>query len=447
MNIRLCKEIRCVGPTWLAAVVALTVAAALSHFGGPRFLLNPLSGVMAIFLGASSFGSEFQHKTMSLLLLQPLERARLWKLKMTVLAPALVSFAALAAALTPYPPGNYLVKVTMHLAAAVMAFGIVPWLTLTCGDGLAGAALAFVAIGVNETIAKAMFDSYPGFFYWWTLTSSVLFGVVGCRFGYAKFLAWELMPARCAGLAWPGAGLARHFRRAQPAGLRPSTLCVLVCKELRLQAMSFAYAAVFCAAFGLVALLIHVLPGHTAFLKNLVRVYCVTLPVLVGALSVARERNLGLLEWQLSLPVSAVRQWCIKMGVCLLLGIGGGFLLPWALLRWRGTLPPWFSVGDYALLSLFATVITACASAIVRGTLKAAVIGVAAVFSVIFCNEVLSHLLIINGVGHRVDLENPPFANRLVLLGWMVFATVGLLWLAFKSFRRTIEPFRAGGNI
>lgn len=438
MSILLGKEIRCILPTWLAAIVALAGAAAASRLGGPRPLLNPLYGVMTILLAASSFGSEFQYKTMSLLISHPIDRARLWKSKMMVLSPALVSFAAVGAALTPYPPGNYLVKLAIHLAGAAMVFGIVPWLTLVCVDGLTGAVLSFVVIAVNEVIAKALFDAHPDSFYWWTNISSVLLGVMGCRRGYAKFLAWEWIAARPAGFVRPKAALARLAALIQPLKLRRSALCVLWCKELRIQAMSFAYLAVFCAGFGLVALLKRVLPGHLAWLKNFVRFYCVTFPVLVGALSVARERNLGLLEWQLSLPFSAIRQWSIKVVVCLLLGIGGGFFLPWALLRSRGLLPAWFSVGDYLVLSLLGTVITACASAMQRGTLKAAVMGVAAVFAVIFGSDVLRHLLVVTDVHRRFLFEIHTVADRFLLLGSMVIATAGLLWLAFKNFRGSV---------
>ena len=64
-------------------------------------------------------------------------------------------------------------------------------------------------------------------------------------------------------------------------------------------------------------------------------------------------------------------------------------------------------------------------------------IGIAAVFAVIFGSDVLQRLLISNGVPRRFHLEGPAVSNRLVLLGLMALATAGLLWLAFMNYRRT----------
>ena len=76
-------------PAWLMAIAAIVVASiASSYFGGTRFLINPLCAVTVILLGASSFGSEFQYKTMPMLLSQPLNRSELWYSKMVILGPA-----------------------------------------------------------------------------------------------------------------------------------------------------------------------------------------------------------------------------------------------------------------------------------------------------------------------------------------------------------------------
>src|SRR6478752_9754253 len=155
MSAQLAKELRCMLPVWLMAIVAIGIAAiASSYFGGTRFLINPLCAVTVILLGASSFGCEFQYKTMPMLLSQPLIRAELWYSKMVILGPALLSLSAVAAAVAPYPDGSYLIKLVDRLAIAIMVFGLAPWLTLVARGGLVGAASVFLVCAVNEIIAK-----------------------------------------------------------------------------------------------------------------------------------------------------------------------------------------------------------------------------------------------------------------------------------------------------
>jgi len=66
-------------------------------------------------------------------------------------------------------------------------------------------------------------------------------------------------------------------------------------------------------------------------------IYVMSVPLIIGAVSTAEERNLGVLESQLTLPIRIYRQWAIKgvtcFGLCLVLGmvlpalVGSGALL------------------------------------------------------------------------------------------------------------------------
>lgn len=64
------------------------------------------------------------------------------------------------------------------------------------------------------------------------------------------------------------------------------------------------------------------------------------IPAIIGCVSTAEERNLGLHEWHLTLPVPASRQWLIKVLVAL--GVNGllGILLPLALMHGTLALSP-----------------------------------------------------------------------------------------------------------
>mgnify|MGYP003525327211 CR=1 FL=1 len=91
----LAKEVQGVGTTWLAAVAAVVVTAAvdlpfLPNIEIAAYLLGSVS------LGALSMGQEYSHRTLPLWLSQPTSRPRLFALKFGVLAVTQVSLAAIA---------------------------------------------------------------------------------------------------------------------------------------------------------------------------------------------------------------------------------------------------------------------------------------------------------------------------------------------------------------
>src|SRR5579871_958761 len=103
MNRRMYKEVRILLPAW-----GLTMAALLLPFGFfPRDTAQTLA-VSALATGLAamaglSFGSEFQARTMSLLLVQPVSRYRIWFEKTLVLALGTVlAFALFHGLLRPY---------------------------------------------------------------------------------------------------------------------------------------------------------------------------------------------------------------------------------------------------------------------------------------------------------------------------------------------------------
>ena len=153
-----------------------------------------------------------------------------------------------------------------------------------------------------------MLDPYAKLFLWWSVFSSGLLGILAYRRGYLTFLSWELFPARArssSGFRDYRLGWRRHSARTVKGDLRRmpwrqgnsppgNELCLSRDLLHRLWNRFFARAYP---------------PRPFGVLKNFVRVYCVTFPIIVGAISVARERNLGLLEWQLSFPIVAAKQW------------------------------------------------------------------------------------------------------------------------------------------
>ena len=80
---RLKKEVRPLFWPWCA----ITLAGAVPFFHPPDEIawIPPLAFLLGIpLLATISYGSEFQHRTFSLLLSQPVSRGRIWRLKLLV---------------------------------------------------------------------------------------------------------------------------------------------------------------------------------------------------------------------------------------------------------------------------------------------------------------------------------------------------------------------------
>ena len=77
-----------------------------------------------------------------------------------------------------------------------------------------------------------------------------------------------------------------------------------------------------------------------------------------------------------------------------------------------------------------------CASSLQQGTLKAAVVGIAAEFCLIFGSDMLRRLFVVHGMYGRFSSGTPLITNRFTLLGVMSLTLMGLLWLAYKNFLR-----------
>ena len=120
----------------------------------------------------------------------------------------------------------------------------------------------------------------------------------------------------------------------------------LVKKEIRLQRGNILFALVVFLVWALDFLL--VLTGNrplssrfitTGTLAQIVHYtfvlpcLLVIFPILVGATTVAQERKMGLLDWQISLPPSRSLQWIVKTGVALFLALFLGGALFWILDR------------------------------------------------------------------------------------------------------------------
>jgi hypothetical protein len=117
-----------------------------------------------------------------------------------------------------------------------------------------------------------------------------------------------------------------------PGARAHAPLRSLAAKEIYLQQMAFAVAALNVAIWAILLLLQRYVPTMETFpVEAVLLLYCLGLAIMIGALSSAEERHHRTLDWQLLQPMPAWQQWVVKVGVAvslaLLLGIGLPMLL------------------------------------------------------------------------------------------------------------------------
>ena len=221
-------------------------------------------------------------------------------------------------------------------------------------------------------------------------------------------------------------------------------------KELRLHGLNLVLAAGFCLPF---VVFVFYSGGHQDALHGWFKFYSFVFPVAVGAVAVAAERQWGVLEGQLAQPISARRQWVIKVGLCVGLTLVAGILVPWMLLCLRGLVQAgaehrWFKVINYSSDELIFLVLTIFGSSLVRGTMRAVILGLALSFASVVYVEWIIWFLGKSGLGgliySTIDGQLLRGVYPYVLAGVALGAVIFILWMAFERFRRSAEEIQLG---
>lgn len=331
------KEVRSQLPLWGACIAALAAAwlmptRLLHQAAVVAYIIGPLA------IGAHTVGQEHAQRTLPALLSQPIDRRRLYRVKLGV-AVCMVTAIALAASRVLRPeirtPGIWY-HVTVQSLPALGGICVAPWLAMITRSTIAGmlfpasaAALTFL----GSTLAVA----------WWsdTSASAAQAAVTG---------PWSLaMIAFCGVAAWLGA---RRFARLEAIDEPPAAMnlprwirgadgirmqrpiAALVAKEIHLQQLTFVLAAVFllsCVALGILRRSVPSLSSAPAEAAPLL--YCACLSILIGALASAEERQHGTLDCQLLQPTPAWQQWLVKVAVSFALALVFAAALPMVMLR------------------------------------------------------------------------------------------------------------------
>lgn len=381
------KEVEQLRPAWLVGLFGAQCG--LMYRDG-----NSLDGVLVIpplmyaLLAALSFGIEFQQRTMPSLLCAPIDRARLWRVKMGILAGAMLSqvlVLAVSAAIAQgaqdsslgNASGNTLILVGYALAFAAAAWATIPLWTLLTRNLLAGLVFAVavppLTIVVIGSLAAWMaspfaFMSDLGAGVVWTLTGAYLLA--------APWLAWRrwliLEAPDSPEREMSGLFLGKRQTSGTQRTTTGSWFQALISKELRLQTVTLI-------CLGMAALLTMAKPYLPASLFSqelaslLIGMFAVLSILLAGSTAIAEERRLGTLDPQVLLPVSRTIQWSLKLAVGF--AIAGtavglvGLLLPASARSIETSLP----LGSVLILFVFSFL----ASSAAPNSLRALILGIA----------------------------------------------------------------------
>jgi hypothetical protein len=330
------KEVRALCWPWCA--VTLLGAVNLFPFGSQLSEFNRLFSIVGFFTGIPllavwSFGNEFQYKTISLLLTEPVGRLQIWREKMVVMLAAVFS-----ACLVYYIGWRQLldqnfsgwVLASGFLIAAVSAATF--WTLIarsTIGGTILGGAFPYLVLAFGISLYDAALarhhDPIEAFPILRTVFAiSVLYSVVMVWLGHRKLMRFEakgdvashdlmtripnvLPKSLDRWVSWKPSGATLNLIRKEIHLLQPVWLLTLLWIALTVCVGLLRLFQIKESVLGQVA-------------GSLVVIYMLLMGTLAGVVSMGEERQSGTHSWHLTLPVSLLRQWSIKLVVILSAG-------------------------------------------------------------------------------------------------------------------------------
>ncbi len=305
-------------------------------------LAVPAYFVGAAALGALSMGHEYTGRTLNLLLSLPARRSRLLANKLAVLAMMQLALGGVAYTLVfgdarlPQTARD-----TASLVPALCGLFVAPWLTMVCRSAIGGAVFAMALPGtllvMGELIGTSLYGQGSGMqafrltFVW---LGTLALCVVGAVLGWWTFMRLEVIDGPAEHLSFARLLQSSASTQSTARVTRRHPIVLLVTKELHLQQLPVAIAVIFVliwiAVVGGTTWAAH--PAYGSAIIALTILYGGLLPLVIGASASAGERQMGTLEWQVMQPISASKQWWIKVGIVLGLSMTLALGLPMLLM-------------------------------------------------------------------------------------------------------------------
>jgi hypothetical protein len=233
-------------------------------------------------------------------------------------------------------------------------------------------------------------------------------------------------------------------RQAARERTRRSPVWLLVGKELRLQQMSFVVAAMYVGFYLLVVLKGGPGVDHRDAVTIISAINIVVVSLVIGSIASAEERHLGTLDSQLLLPMSAARQWVVKVIFLVALTLLLAFVVPLVLVslippgstRYGWPLPAPSPSIVVALVCLTGSVYV---SSLTSNALRALLTTLPAMLAVIIFTRSIGT----PGQPPVATAASLDLATRAGLLGAVLSVMlVGLLWLALSNHRTRDRSWR-----
>lgn len=465
MNALVKKEIRLLFPSWTVAMLLALVQGITRPYD---FYAASLVFFGLTLMALTTIGREASLNTFSSLVALPAERIRIWTTKLSVLATAflivfLVWLAAFSLAILRsnldvsgrQDSYNLFIAICL-IATATFTGGLWTtlllrqlagsfWLTLLVPATLSGFSGIFLVDSESDSLVIAVLSvvigvySVAGFLFarWLFFRAQD----VGWSGGVIALPEWKFLFARAAGAA--------AMRKRQP-------IFALFRKELQLQ------QGVLTGAVGLLVLhagivgfrVVHTFPrnslgeGVGEILTSIVWVLWLVLPAILGSISVAEERKVGVMESQLCLPASRRLQFAVKAVATMGLGVFLGGVMPMLLetiglaLGSRNELfmtdhHPLDAAGLRNFLygtmafSAWVTLLGLFASSLAKNFLQAVSIALVAFVGFMFCIPALMSepmTFLVSNASHSLLLLIVAIPTIVVALGWLAY-------LNYKNFR------------
>jgi hypothetical protein len=321
-------------PWWAAVILTIVALNMLRHvvpleLGGAQldflgFLSNAI-GIVAV--GALSTGHEYAHRTLGVLLAQPIDRRRVLVIKLAVLAPLLASLGLLGVGMfsrRAYPIWSWPSAGAEVWLPFTIGLFIAPWMAMLCRGPLAGMVFSLAIPALILAVSQAL-GAREAWAWMWESTLAV--AAVGAVMTWRTFFRLEAIEGPHAEINAP-AWLRIQAAKVNFGGQIASRGWQIALKELRLQQMTFIVSALYVAFWISIVMARHWVPEFSGPDLGSVSVFHgVFVAIMAGALASAEERHFGTAEWQLLLPMATRWQWWAKallaltVAICLSVGL------------------------------------------------------------------------------------------------------------------------------
>ena len=363
------------------------------HYWRSLDLLNwvlPLGCFFGIpLLAALPLGTEFQHRTLTLLLAQSVDRETLWRQKVIIMLGAVLPSAALylwSARVNEFEGEFWPAAVWIISSVSGSVAG-----TLIARSAIGGLALSSVFQGILFLIWNRLAESQrhngnvSSTFIWISVALLFLYATGLILLGKRMFLRFQTIEGGQTGLdAIPGAGflprIGTNWLRCQPRGV----VLNLIRRELHL--LRTVWLLSFFSLFMWICLILLgiVRPsnndGRAPLAAGIAATLSIVIALLAGALSLGEEKNWGTHAWQLTMPVSHSVQWLVKLLVALFTSVICAAAIPISVLLVAGWShgSPRLYLGDtdlwfYPLASALFTLMAFWSCCAVKGTVHSVV--------------------------------------------------------------------------